>query len=88
MVILKWDNGLEPHPTDFQQVNYKGTDQTVLMCWLVCAFVFRLQQSQVFSHRGPYDKYTYSLGRNYHRKHLDILLTPEKKHSKYIVGHE
>ena len=41
-------------------------------------------QSQVFLHRGPYDKCTYSLGRNYHRKHLDILLTPEKKHSKYI----
>ena len=31
------------------------SDQTVRVCRPVCAFVFRKQQSQVFSLRGPYE---------------------------------
>ena len=33
----------------------KGTDQTVWMSMLVCAFVGHMQQSQVFSQQGTYD---------------------------------
>ena len=38
----------------FQIGNNKGADQTAQMCRLVCALVVRKQQSQGFSHRGPY----------------------------------
>ena len=36
-------------------MNNKGADQTVWMCRLVCAFVVRKHQRQVFSRRGPYE---------------------------------
>ena len=39
----------------FQIANNKSADQTAQMGRLVCAFVVRKQQSQGFSHRGPYD---------------------------------
>ena len=35
-------------------MNNKGADQTAQMHRLVCAFVVRIQQSQVFPCRGPY----------------------------------
>ena len=38
----------------FQIGNNKGADQTARMRRLVCGFVVRKQQSQGFSHRGPY----------------------------------
>ena len=37
--------------------NNKGTDQTAWMRSLVCACVVRKPRRQVFSHRGPYDKW-------------------------------
>ena len=39
----------------FQIANNKGADQTARMHRLFCAFVVRKEQSQGFSHRGPYD---------------------------------
>ena len=36
----------------FQKANNKGTDQTLQTCRLVCAFVVRMQQGQVFSQQG------------------------------------
>ena len=35
-------------------MNNKDTDQTVIMCRLVCTFVVRTQQSLIFSRRDPY----------------------------------
>ena len=32
----------------------KGADQTTRMCMLVCAFVVRILQSEVFKRRGTY----------------------------------
>ena len=39
----------------FQIANNKGSDQPARMRRLVCAFVVPKQQSQGFSHWGPYD---------------------------------
>ena len=39
----------------FQIANNKGADQTAQMRRLVYAFVVRKQQSQRFSHQGPYN---------------------------------
>ena len=36
-------------------MNDKGVNQTTRMHRLVCAFVVSKQQSQGFSHQGPYD---------------------------------
>ena len=36
----------------FQRVKYKGANQTARMRRLVCAFVVRMHQSEVFSRRG------------------------------------
>ena len=40
-------------------MNNKDTDQTAWMLRLVCAFVVRDPQRQVFSHRGPYPNLCY-----------------------------
>ena len=45
----KWRMDLTYIYFTFQIVNNKGADQTVMMRRLVCAFVVRKQQSQVFS---------------------------------------
>ena len=37
----------------FQQTKNEGADQTALVRRLVSAFVFRMQQSQIFWGRGP-----------------------------------
>ena len=37
----------------FQKAKNKGTDQSALMRRLICAFVVRKPQKQVFSRRGP-----------------------------------
>ena len=37
----------------FHRKNNKGTDYTARMYMLVCAFVVRLQQNQIFSRRSP-----------------------------------
>ena len=39
--------------SSFQKANAKGVDQ---LRRLVCAFVVRIQQSQIFSRRGPFKK--------------------------------
>ena len=44
----------------FQKANNKVADQTVQMIRLVCTFVVRIQQCQVFSHPGP-DNISYVL---------------------------
>ena len=36
-------------------MNNKDADQHVHLLRLVCAFVVHMQQSQIFSHRGPTD---------------------------------
>ena len=43
----------------FQVANNKGPDQTA-QAGLVCIFVVRMQQNQVFLRRGPYENSTFT----------------------------